>query len=389
MNLNNTNYINLGGTIRSKTPKETIDFAKKHLKTLGITRLANVTGLDTLGIPTVLSIRPNAKHLSVSQGKGITYELAEASAIMEAIETYHIENPPMPSLHGSYATLSKIHNMVDPELFNPGFFSLGEIKNKEIAWIAVLDLNNNTQSFIPYALISLDSSQMRMLHGQFAVSSNGLASGNCLDEAICHGLFEVIERDSLFRWGMLDENAINQTAIKIETITDPILISLIAKFQQAKINLRIWDITSEIGIPSFHCAIQDSNALRGMFISTGSGAHLVKEIALSRALTEVAQSRLTLISGSRDDVFPEKYYIRSEADRALIPEFSKPTYKDFTKCNQPEIKNTFAENIKETLSVLKKVGIDQVYMFDHTKAEIGVPVVQIFIVGMHFNLRTI
>lgn len=383
-----TNYLNLGGTIRSRTPAETLAWAKPHLKILGITRLANVTGLDTIGIPTVLSIRPNAKHLSVSQGKGISYELAEASAVMEAIETYHIENPPEPILKGSYADLSKMHNVVDPQIFNPGFFSLEEIHNKEIAWIEAIDLVSNKNCYLPYALISLNSSILRIAHGQFAVSSNGLASGNCLEEAICHGLYEVIERDSLFRWGMFNEDELNQTAINLETVTDPILCELIEKYRRAKIALRIWDITSAVGIPSFHCAVQDTNELRGLTISTGTGTHIVKEIALSRALTEVAQSRLTLISGSRDDIFPEKYFMHSAENRALIPEFSKPTPKNFAMCVQPKVQNTFAGNIADTLHALKHVGIDKVFMFDHTKPEIGVPVAQVFIPGTNFNMKT-
>lgn len=393
------NYLNLGGTIRARTPSETMEWAKPHLKTLGITRLANVTGLDTIGIPTVLSIRPNAKHLAVSQGKGVTYELAKASAIMEAIETYHIENPPEPKIFGSFKKLSKTHNVIDPKIFNPGFFSLENIHEQEIAWIECQDISHSVYNackgalqsaptFIPYALISLDSSKMRIAHGQFAVSSNGLASGNSLEEAICHGLYEVIERDSLARFGELSEEELNQRAIKLETINDPILVDLVQKFQQAKISLRIWDITSELGIPAFHCAVQDTNELRGLTISTGSGAHLVKEIALARALTEVAQSRLTLICGSRDDIFPEKYFINAAEDRALIPEFNKPTCKNFADCVQPKMQNNFASNIADTIAALNKIGINKIFLFDHTKPEFGVPVVQVFIAGAHFNMRT-
>ncbi len=42
-------------------------------------------------------------------------------------------------------------------------------------------------------------------------------------------------------------------------------------------------------------------------MSSAVGCHPVREIALLRALTEAAQSRLTYIAGSRDDCFPAAY----------------------------------------------------------------------------------
>ncbi|MCY1248289.1 putative methanogenesis marker protein 1 [compost metagenome] len=42
-------------------------------------------------------------------------------------------------------------------------------------------------------------------------------------------------------------------------------------------------------------------------MTIGHGAHLVARRAAIRAVTEAAQSRLTYISGARDDVFPETF----------------------------------------------------------------------------------
>ena len=57
-----------------------------YLSSLGITRVANVTGLDYLGISVVMAVRPNSYNLSVYQGKGVTLDAARASAVMEAYE---------------------------------------------------------------------------------------------------------------------------------------------------------------------------------------------------------------------------------------------------------------------------------------------------------------
>ena len=58
---------------------------------MGITRIANVTGLDRIGIPVVMVCRPNARSIAVSQGKGLDMDAAIVSGLMESAELYHAE----------------------------------------------------------------------------------------------------------------------------------------------------------------------------------------------------------------------------------------------------------------------------------------------------------
>ena len=58
---------------------------------MGITRLGNITGLDRIGIPVAIAVRPNSRSVSVAQGKGLEMPQAMASALMEACETFHAE----------------------------------------------------------------------------------------------------------------------------------------------------------------------------------------------------------------------------------------------------------------------------------------------------------
>ena len=60
----------LKGTHRSRCPDETIAAFAPCMPRLGITRLANVTGLDIIGLPVFMAVRPNARGISVAQGKG-------------------------------------------------------------------------------------------------------------------------------------------------------------------------------------------------------------------------------------------------------------------------------------------------------------------------------
>ncbi len=79
---------------------------------MGITRLANVTGLDTIGIPVVMACRPNSRSLAVTQGKGLDLEAAKVSAAMESIECHHAERILLPLKFASYRELVARHVVV-------------------------------------------------------------------------------------------------------------------------------------------------------------------------------------------------------------------------------------------------------------------------------------
>lgn len=79
------------GTHRICAPEETLARLQPLLPTMGITRIANVTGLDRTGMPVVMVCRPNARSVTVSQGKGLTLAAAKASGVMEALEIWHAE----------------------------------------------------------------------------------------------------------------------------------------------------------------------------------------------------------------------------------------------------------------------------------------------------------
>ncbi len=91
------------GTFREASPEETLQRAlASHIwRAVGLTRLADITGLNHIGVHTFVAIRPNAKCLTTSQGKGVTKTLAKVSALMEAIEDWHAEELTQPRLYGS------------------------------------------------------------------------------------------------------------------------------------------------------------------------------------------------------------------------------------------------------------------------------------------------
>src|SRR5438105_12519338 len=79
------------GTHRTAAPSDTLARFRPLALRMGITRLGNITGLDHIGIPVAVAVRPNSRAVSVSQGKGLDPTQAMASALMEAIEGFHAE----------------------------------------------------------------------------------------------------------------------------------------------------------------------------------------------------------------------------------------------------------------------------------------------------------
>jgi len=80
-----------GGTHRAIAPAETLARIKRFFPVMGITRIADVTGLDTIGIPIVLVCRPNSRSVVVAQGKGLDLMAAKASGVMESVEAFMAE----------------------------------------------------------------------------------------------------------------------------------------------------------------------------------------------------------------------------------------------------------------------------------------------------------
>ena len=93
------------GTRRAVPPAETLRRIRPLLPRAGITRLADITGLDWIGMPVYQAIRPNSRNLSVAQGKGLTRAQAQVSALMESLECFHGEDIRQPTVRATVAAM--------------------------------------------------------------------------------------------------------------------------------------------------------------------------------------------------------------------------------------------------------------------------------------------
>ncbi len=174
-------------------------------------------------------------------------------------------------------------------------------------WIEGQDLVSKAPVWLPYETVHGDYTLPQPAgSGCFAASTNGLASGNHLLEAINHAICEVVERDSTSLWNHLHPAWRDPTRLDLTTVDDDACLEVIDRLERAGIEVAVWDTTSDIGMPSFYCLILDRLHERA-HSGGGAGAHSVRGVALLRALTEAVQVRTTYIAGSRDDLRPDEF----------------------------------------------------------------------------------
>jgi YcaO-like protein with predicted kinase domain len=188
------------GTHRSQNVEITLRHVLRLAPVMGITRVANVTGLDSVGIPVVMVCRPNSRSLAVSQGKGIDLASARASGLMEAAELYHAETTTLPLRLATYEELRYQHDVVEVDELPQESGSRFQ-PNLRLLWCEGSDLLSGENVFVPYEMVHTNyTTPFPDGHGCFTASSNGLASGNRLVEAISQAICEVIERDATTLW---------------------------------------------------------------------------------------------------------------------------------------------------------------------------------------------
>lgn len=371
------------GTHRTVEPSETLRRWSRFRRPMGITRLADVTGLDEVGIPVVQCVRPNSRSVSVSQGKGLDRESAAVSALMESIEGYHAERVELPLRLGSWAELRHRHRLADVTRLVRSEGSRFHA-DASILWVAGVDLTDGKERLLPFDTVNND---YRVPYptgaGCFVMSSNGLASGNHVLEAISHGLCELIERDALSLASVAPATVrrVDPASIDAETCR-----WLLDRFERAGLDVLIKDVTSDLGLPAFDVTIVDREP--GELVpghgAGGAGAHPSAEVALCRALTEAAQSRVTVIAGSRDDMAPSDYASwGTHRSRRWQPEDDGADLAVCSFADRPSIENdTIEEDVDWMVAALGRAGLDEVMVVDLTRPEFGIPVVKVVVPGL-------
>ena len=367
----------IGCTHRAVRPSETLKAFGNKLSMIGVTRITEITHLDRIGIPVFSAIRPTAEDgaVSIYAGKGATRTQARASAMMEAFERYSAERKPEDE---TFTAHPEDCDGLDPEsLILPGSTDL----KSELEWINAENLTGDEEVPVPANAVFHPYNPPEGCMSLFRSNTNGLASGNAREEAIFHGLMEVIERDA---WSLFEARRGPKVEVDCSGTDNDIISGLLEKFHAAGVEVTLVDLTADTGVATV-AAVADDTVLRDPALLTmGVGTHLDPEIAVIRALTEVAQSRATQIHGTREDTVRAEFMRRAGYERMKRLNrhwFSEP--EDTITLDEMEDLSTrsFRGDLEITLRKLREAGLEDVFYVDLTR-DVGVPVVRVIVPGL-------
>jgi ribosomal protein S12 methylthiotransferase accessory factor len=308
------------GTHRVRLPEETWAMIEPRLPDYGVTRVSDVTGLDTLGIPTAMAARPLSWTLCVSQGKGQTMTLAKVSAAMESVELWHAERAVPPLTHtGVPARELDLSYSVRDLAVEHGPFSSDDAR---LDWVEAVGMNTGRRMPVPRdAVFFPDPHAQHWSPTSMRTNSNGLASGNVRDEAALHALYEVVERDVLGR--PTARELARWPCVEPESIPDDTCLRMVRSVRAAGGRMSVQHLPNPYGIPTYRAVVWSWDF---PLPCTGYGSHSDPLVAVSRAVTEAAQGRLAAIVGSRDDLDNIHDHLhRPRAKVEYLSQFPTPT----------------------------------------------------------------
>jgi ribosomal protein S12 methylthiotransferase accessory factor len=337
-----------------------------------------------------------------------------ASALMESIERYSSlpSGGPRKFTRSSYAELSKKGKTLHPDsIVEPTRFEYRD--DMLMDWLPGYDIALGEHVMVPAPIALFRYTPPPPAVNPFAYfHTNGLASGNVMEEAVCHALCEAIERDAMslaelrasaipFHILRMVHQSLNSAGLRIppfptdKFVDDPSVFPdvdisdidfepvtrLVEKFERAGISLMIKDITSDIGIPTFNASSVEWVTHDYGYLAEGHGTHPDARIALLRAITEVSQTRAANIQGARDDLRKIKYGEQNTDDRRAWQFMPSPKKVKFSQV-QTFFNEDILDDIGLILSRLKAVGLLQAIIVDLTNPDIDIPVVRAIVPGL-------
>jgi ribosomal protein S12 methylthiotransferase accessory factor len=265
----------------------------------GITRVGNITGFDTIGVPVYHVTRPAGLVLSQNSGKG---EHARVGAIGEGIEYGVFEQPTGEFRLGCF-------DAVSPDILPLARGSKWNATT-EIPLEPCVHFQSECTVELPSDLLWMVHRKQKLMH--FQMTSNGQALGASFESALLGGLYECIERDAmtiaLYRW---KEHGQPPCRVDFSVAPDNVL-ALADRIAHAGLKLFLFETTSEFKVPVYCAFIVDPSG--DFFTTTGWGCDIMPYRAAEAAILEAIQSRCVYIAGARDDLLQKEYDIAKARD---------------------------------------------------------------------------
>lgn len=284
------------GSGRARSLKKTFRQVWGLRQQLKITRIADITELDRLGIPVFTSTRPSVHEVQITttQGKGLRAVEAITAALLEAVERHSA------ATFKADLRLATAEQLAGAGIAHVSPAQLGAACGdaEPIEWVSSVSLKTGRPVLMPAAEVMFPYFPPEGVLRPVRPSTTGLSAGNTPAEAILHSLFEVIERDAVSRlmrgW--------RAKLLDLGSVTGETEMGLIARFRKAGVDLCVLDLSDFSLAPTFRAVSFDSSVTGAQLIAIGQGTSISPAVALRRALLEAAQARVVAIQGSREDL---------------------------------------------------------------------------------------
>ncbi|MBV8636632.1 MAG: YcaO-like family protein [Candidatus Eremiobacteraeota bacterium] len=386
------------GTYDRAVPFEkTLAILPRLRERYGITRVADTTYLDRTGIPTYSALVPHsADLLGVYNGKGMTADAAIASAVMEATERQIGSAVHLPVFRES---LRVVGERLDLEACGLRL----DARDLVVDCVLGTELLTGDAIPVPVAMVQCPWFGERLFD---TTTTNGLASGNNLTEAIYHALCELIERHvwCMFhvkcsvvpRFFMGPGAKDLALAPEIEFPTGVASIDgLVSAIRSAGLTVRALAL-EEKPLPVTVIATVSEPGSTPPMAHIGLGCALSPAHALTRALTECVQSRVVDIQAAREDILRvgEEAGISGSHARRLESLPKDAWYFDMaaTKTRLGDLADRttddLAADLRATLRALADDNVQSVVAVDLSPADLPVSVVRAIVPGMEQVILT-
>jgi ribosomal protein S12 methylthiotransferase accessory factor len=364
--------------MRTLAPETTLLHAKQLATAAGISEVRDITDLDVLGVPVCVSVRPNARGESFTFGKGLHPVDAEVGAYMEALEFFFAEpgNGHVSTRWGSAREVTGADRASDAILDFAPLLNREVDLDASLLLAAAQDVDSGEDCNIPAELVYYPAPDV----GQslFGSSTNGLASGNSVPEASIQALLELIERDI---WSF---ELVRSSSRLVDPASLPDKVrEIVERAEQHGLRLKVRTVPNDYGLPFFAAFVFDLNNPSRRTFNGGWACDVDREIALVRAVTEAAQSRVAFIHGGRK--VPRSQVADSTPDETkLVRQHMQGVSDSRQKTSLNDVPDlAFADTLEQqfdlVISRLRRVVQEPIYRVVLTSPESPLQVVRLVV----------
>ena len=346
-------------------------------------------------------------------GKGLSDGQAKASCLCEVIERHS------GFLQGNESVLMAPFSECDPTstihpndcmLFSERQYRLRRMLNARgsrfnlvpepfdesavVRWSPIRSLTHGRVKYLPTQFLYYKANNKGGFGEPFwcQACSNGCAAGHTPEEALLHGLFELIERDAVALWWY---NRLRRPGLRLSSFNDQSFDRIID--YHATLARRVWvlDISGDLDVPTF-VALSGHIDREQNRIIFGFGCNLDARKAIKQALAEMNLFLYAVLRafGGQEQVKPGFNDIEAEAwwqtatlenQPYLAPLPCLPMKESIDYPSQT--KNETSTAIRFCREALEKQGME-VLVLDQTRPDIGLNVIKVVVPGLrHFWAR--